>query len=78
MWIWTGCQERWNSSPNMIEMEVAKDETTKLAMPILLSILTNNGRQVPNEDLCWFLAICILDYMARTLLLNFKWTEIVL
>jgi hypothetical protein len=52
MWIWTGCQERWNSSPNMIEMEVAKDETTKLAMPILLSILTNNGRQVPNEDLC--------------------------
>jgi hypothetical protein len=43
---------QWNSSPNMIEMKVAKDGSTKLAMPILLRMLTNNGRQVPNEDLC--------------------------
>jgi hypothetical protein len=40
-------------------------------MPILLRMLTNNGRQVPNEDLCWFLSICILEYMARTFLFNF-------
>ncbi len=72
MWIWTRGQERWNSSPNMIEMKVAKDRSTKLAMSILLRRLTNNVRQVPNEDLRRFLSICILEYMARTLLFNFK------
>lgn len=72
MWICTRGQERWNSSPNMIEMKLVKDGSTKLAMPILLRMLTSNGRQVPNEDLCCFLSICILEYMARTLLFNFK------
>ncbi len=33
-------------------MKIAKDESTMLAMPILLRMLPNNGRQVPNEDLC--------------------------
>lgn len=77
MWIWTRGQERWNSSPNIIEMKVAKDGSTKLATPILLRMLTNNGWQVPNEDLCWFLSICILVYM-QGLLFNIKWTKIVL
>ncbi len=62
----------------MIEMKVAKDGSTKLIMPILLRMPTNNDQQVPNEDLCRLLSICILEYMARTPLFNFKGTKIVL
>jgi len=50
----------------------------KLAMPILLRMLTNNDQQVPNEDLCRLLSICILEYMARIPLFKFKGTKIVL
>jgi hypothetical protein len=31
MWIWTRGQERWNSSPNMIEMKVAKEWIYKVS-----------------------------------------------
>jgi hypothetical protein len=57
MWIWTRGQEKWNSSPNIIEMKVAKDGSTKLAIPILLRMLMNNVNKFQMKifvDFCRF------------------------